>query len=68
MPQQSDLLAVLVDADNVSPSRIGGVLAEIATYGTASVKRIYGDWTKSQLRGWKDAASEHVIQDRKSVV
>lgn len=62
MPQQSDLLAVLVDADNVSPSRIGGVLAEIATYGTASVKRIYGDWTKSQLRGWKDAASEHVIQ------
>ncbi|POX67556.1 hypothetical protein C3481_04900 [Microbacterium sp. Ru50] len=62
MPQQSDLLAVLVDADNVSPSRIGGVLAEIATYGTASVKRVYGDWTKSQLRGWKDAASEHVIQ------
>lgn len=62
MPQQSDLLAVLVDADNVSPSRIGGVLAEIATYGTASVKRVYGDWTKSQLRGWKDAASAHVIQ------
>lgn len=62
MPQQSDLLAVLVDADNVSPSRIGGVLAEIATYGTASVKRVYGDWTKTQLRGWKDAASEHVIQ------
>ncbi|MDD7961692.1 NYN domain-containing protein [Microbacterium thalli] len=62
MPQQSDLLAVLVDADNVSPSRIGAVLAEIATYGTASVKRVYGDWTKTQLRGWKDAASEHVIQ------
>ncbi|QLD11120.1 NYN domain-containing protein [Microbacterium oleivorans] len=62
MSQQSDLLAVLVDADNVSPSRIGGVLAEIATYGTASVKRVYGDWTKSQLRGWKDAASAHVIQ------
>lgn len=62
MPQPNDLLAVLVDADNVSPARIGGVLAEIAKFGTASVKRVYGDWTKTQLRGWKDAASEHVIQ------
>ncbi|MDL9980951.1 NYN domain-containing protein [Microbacterium sp. ASV49] len=62
MAQPNDLLAVLIDADNVSPARIGAVLAEIAQYGTASVKRVYGDWTKTQLRGWKDAASEHVIQ------
>ena len=60
--QPTDLLAVLIDADNVSPARIGAVLAEIAKYGTASVKRVYGDWTKPNLRGWKDAASEHVIQ------
>jgi uncharacterized LabA/DUF88 family protein len=59
--QPSDLLAVLIDADNVSSTRIGAVLAEIAKYGTASVKRVYGDWTKPNLRGWKDAASEHVI-------
>lgn len=58
----NDLLAVLVDADNVSPTRIGGVIAEIAKYGVASVKRVYGDWTKPNLRGWKDAASAHVIQ------
>jgi len=62
MAQSNDLLAVLIDADNVSPSRIGAVLSELAQYGTASVKRVYGDWTKTQLRGWKDAASEHVIQ------
>jgi uncharacterized LabA/DUF88 family protein len=62
MAQPNDLLAVLIDADNVSPARIDAVLAEIAQYGTASVKRVYGDWTKTQLRGWKDAASEHVIQ------
>jgi uncharacterized LabA/DUF88 family protein len=62
MASSSDLLAVLVDADNVSPSRIGPILSEIAHYGTASVKRVYGDWTKNQLRGWKDAASAHVIQ------
>jgi hypothetical protein len=59
--QPNDLLAVLIDADNVSPSRVGSVFAEIAKYGIASVKRVYGDWTKPHLRGWKDAASEHVI-------
>lgn len=62
MDAPSDLLAVLVDADNVPPSRIGAVLAEVARFGTASVKRVYGDWTTTQLSSWKAAASEHVIQ------
>jgi hypothetical protein len=62
MAQSNDLLAFLIDADNVSPSKIGAVLTEVAAFGTASVKRVYGDWTKSNLAGWKTAASEHVIQ------
>lgn len=62
MPQPTDLLAVLIDADNVPASKIGAVLTEIARFGTASVKRIYGDWTSTQLGSWKTAASEHVIQ------
>lgn len=62
MPQPADLLAVLIDADNVSASKIDAVLAEVARFGTASVKRIYGDWTNAQLSTWKQAASEHVIQ------
>jgi uncharacterized LabA/DUF88 family protein len=62
MTQADDLLAVLIDADNVSPTRIGPVLAEAARFGTASVKRVYGDWTKPNLASWKPAASEHVIQ------
>lgn len=62
MHEPSDLLAVLIDADNVPPTAIGAVLAEIARSGTASVKRVYGDWTSTQLRRWKVAASEHVIQ------
>ncbi|BDV31256.1 NYN domain-containing protein [Microbacterium terricola] len=62
MAQPTELLAVLIDADNVPASKIGAVLAEIARFGTASVKRIYGDWTSTQLSGWKAAASEHVIQ------
>jgi len=62
MAQPTDLLAVLVDADNVAPSRIGAVLAEVARLGTASVKRVYGDWTKPHLSSWKPVASEHVLQ------
>jgi len=62
MPDANDLLAVLIDADNVSPARIDAVLAEVSRYGVASVKRVYGDWTKPNLRSWKDAASAHVIQ------
>lgn len=62
MAQSRDLIAVLVDADNVSHSRMGAVLTEVARFGTASVKRVYGDWTKPGLSSWKSVASEHVIQ------
>ena len=43
-------LALLIDADNASPKIISGLLAEVANYGTASVKRVYGDWTKPNLK------------------
>ncbi|QSA96900.1 NYN domain-containing protein [Methylococcus sp. EFPC2] len=55
-------LAVLIDADNAQPSIIEGLLAEIAKFGIASVKRIYGDWTQPQLGGWKKVLLQHSIQ------
>ncbi|MHC1728595.1 MAG: NYN domain-containing protein [Syntrophobacteraceae bacterium] len=55
-------LAVLIDADNANPSITEGLLAEIAKYGIASVKRIYGDWTTPQLGSWKAVLLEHSIQ------
>jgi uncharacterized LabA/DUF88 family protein len=55
-------LAVLIDADNTQPAIVDGLLAEIANYGTASVKRIYGDWTAPALKGWKDVLLQHSIQ------
>lgn len=55
-------LAVLIDADNAQPSIVDGLLEEIAKYGTASVKRIYGDWTSSRLNGWKETLLQHSIQ------
>lgn len=58
----SDTLALLIDGDNASPKVISDLLAEIANYGTASVKRIYGDWTKPNLNGWKECLLEHSIQ------
>jgi len=44
-------LAVLIDADNAQPSITEGLLAEVVKYGTAHVKRAYGDWTAPNLKG-----------------
>ena len=55
-------LALLIDGDNASPKIISGLLSEVAKYGVASVRRIYGDWTKPNLGGWKSCLLEHSIQ------
>lgn len=55
-------LAVLIDADNAQASITEGLLAEVAKYGTAHVKRAYGDWTATNLRGWKDQLLAQSIQ------
>jgi hypothetical protein len=54
-------LAVLIDADNVPHSNIRGLLEEIAKYGTPTFKRIYGDWTKPTVSGWKPVLLENAI-------
>ncbi|MFC3984515.1 NYN domain-containing protein [Streptosporangium jomthongense] len=55
-------LAVLIDADNATPTVIEELLAEVARYGTAHVKRAYGDWTDPRLKGWKDRLLAQSIQ------
>ena len=54
-------LAVLIDADNAQPSVIEGLLAEVAKFGIAGVKRIYGDWTSTKHSQWKLSLLEHSI-------
>jgi len=54
-------LAVLIDADNVPYSNIKEMLEEIATYGTPTFKRIYADWTKPTVAGWKGVLLESAI-------
>jgi uncharacterized LabA/DUF88 family protein len=60
--ENSARLAVLIDADNAQPSITEGLLAEVAKYGTAHVKRAYGDWTGPNLKGWKDHLLAQSIQ------
>lgn len=54
-------LAVLIDADNVPYANIKGMLKEIAKYGTPTFKRIYADWTKPTVAGWKQVLLENSI-------
>ncbi len=55
-------LAVLIDADNTSGVHAAAILGELATYGVPTIKRAYGDWTTSNLGGWKGPLLEHAIQ------
>lgn len=55
-------LAVLIDADNAQAAICAELLTEIAKLGIASVKRAYGDWTTTNLKGWKEHLHKHAIQ------
>ena len=57
----SDRLAVLIDADNAQASVIDALLSEVANFGTATVRRIYGDWTAPNLKKWKDVLHLYAI-------
>lgn len=54
-------LAVLIDADNVPYGAISEMMEEVAKYGFATYKRIYGDFTSNRLQGWKEVLNEHAI-------
>lgn len=62
MTHDATRLAVLIDADNASSSVIKELLEEVAKYGTATIKRAYGDWTTQNLVGWKAHLHRHAIQ------
>ena len=58
---QTKKFAVLIDADNSSINAIASVLEEVAKYGIASVKRVYGDWSNDALKKWRDVLLPHAI-------
>jgi len=61
-PETADRLAVLIDADNAQPTIVEALMTEVAKFGTASAKRIYGDWTQPGLKRWKEVLLDHSIQ------
>jgi uncharacterized protein (TIGR00288 family) len=61
MADESTRLAVLIDADNTSAKLIEEMFEELASYGTVTVKRAYGDWTNPHLTGWRDVLLANAI-------
>jgi uncharacterized LabA/DUF88 family protein len=62
MENSKDLrFAVLIDADNIPHRLISNILEEIAKYGVPTFKRIYADWTKPHVSGWKTVLLDHAI-------
>lgn len=55
-------IALLIDADNVSHSKIALMLAELSKYGTANIRRAYGDWGSTGLKGWKGKLQDFAIR------
>lgn len=55
-------IALLIDADNVSHTKIALMLAELSKYGTANIRRAYGDWGTTSLKGWKAKLHEFAIR------
>src|SRR6202166_1588142 len=63
MPDDTRLrrFAVLIDADNTSPRIAAGLFEEVAKFGEASVRRIYGDFSGAQLKSWADILQKYAI-------
>ena len=59
--QRLPRFAVLIDADNTSPQIAEGLFEEVAKFGEASVRRIYGDFSNQQLRSWSEILQKHAI-------
>ncbi|MDP3833682.1 MAG: NYN domain-containing protein [Hydrogenophaga sp.] len=60
--QGNDRLAVMIDADNAQASLVQELLAEVSRYGTATIKRAYGDWTTPNLTQWKGVLHANAVQ------
>ncbi len=59
MSDDRPLLAVLIDADNTSPNFAKAIFEEIASFGEASVRRVYGDFSSTQMKGWSKVQAEY---------
>lgn len=61
-PASGRHIALLIDADNVSHTKIAAILSELSKYGTANIRRAYGDWGAAGLKGWRDKLHAFAIR------
>lgn len=61
-PRAEARIALLIDADNSPASKIDVILTELSTFGVTNVRRAYGNWKKSELKGWEEKLHEHAIR------
>lgn len=61
MEQLDKSLAVLIDAENVSPKYIGLIIDEANKFGKLNYRRVYGDWTTTKLKRWKEACLTYAL-------
>jgi uncharacterized protein (TIGR00288 family) len=62
MQQSESKIALLIDADNASASKIEAIISEIAKYGVANVRRAYGNWKSQSLKAWEECLHEYAIR------
>jgi uncharacterized LabA/DUF88 family protein len=55
-------IALLIDAENASAAKLPVILTELSKYGTANIRRAYGDWTAAGLKGWREQLHEYAIR------
>jgi uncharacterized protein (TIGR00288 family) len=59
---QAGNIALLIDADNASPESLDAVLTVLAELGTVNIRRAYGNWSKTALKGWAEMTHRHAIE------
>ena len=62
MAEAEKRIALLIDADNAPAGKIDVILAEVARHGVANVRRAYGNWKSSNLKGWEAVLHEYAIR------
>lgn len=55
-------IALLIDADNASHAAIDPVLTVLAELGQVNIRRAYGNWRKTSLKGWIDKMHRYGIE------
>ncbi|MDB5018780.1 MAG: hypothetical protein JWQ84_3612 [Mucilaginibacter sp.] len=58
MEKKTERIAILIDGDNAQAKLLKSILEEVAKYGKVTIRRIYGDWTKTNMNSWKDLLNE----------